>query len=342
MIATFYDKNFLGMQNNASLIIDDASYSLVKRGIDFDTLTCTCEAFTENIHPTFIVIKNNIGNYVYGAFAGIPELTTENKTTVNASDLKTIFNNDIFITFKETTARVKDMFSLVFNAFVEQISGIPMALEFEENVDFGNLTDLKPSAGLNVYVAWEVLSAYMKFYNLFIESRLDLINKKIVFKLCKAMTIEKNIKLWEYGVKNYGKWLASVNECQGYVMLNSEINKVGKRWMLLSNNAITNDESLRDMYPVKRKIFIKSTEKADEVSKLYNEVEEEALTALADAMYNENLELTITDASFKDKCMVYHRRGAFYKALPVGELHYNSNGLYKIQIGYRFTGLEFI
>jgi hypothetical protein len=31
-----------------------------------------------------------------------------------------------------------------------------------------------------------------------------------------------------------------------------------------------------------------------------------------------------------------------YKSLPCGELRYNSSGLYEIQIGFRYVGVDFI
>ena len=49
MIISFYDKNFKGLQNNAALVVDSSSFSLVRRAVDCDDLRCRCEAFTENI-----------------------------------------------------------------------------------------------------------------------------------------------------------------------------------------------------------------------------------------------------------------------------------------------------
>ena len=56
MIVSFYDEKFNGLQNNASLVVDAASYSLIRRAVDLDELKCTCEAFTESIQPTFVVV----------------------------------------------------------------------------------------------------------------------------------------------------------------------------------------------------------------------------------------------------------------------------------------------
>jgi len=63
MIITFYDKEFKGLQNNASLVVDTGanSFALTKRGVDMDSLTCYAEAFTESIQPVFLVLKDDFG-----------------------------------------------------------------------------------------------------------------------------------------------------------------------------------------------------------------------------------------------------------------------------------------
>ena len=52
MIISFYNKDFVGLQNNASLLIDKNSYRLIKRPIELNDFSCICEAFTEDIQPT--------------------------------------------------------------------------------------------------------------------------------------------------------------------------------------------------------------------------------------------------------------------------------------------------
>ena len=63
-------------------------------------------------------------------------------------------------------------------------------------------------------------------------TRIDIKNKKIVFTIGKTMLKNVNVKLWEYDdTKNYGKWIASVNETQGYVD-NEEHGVPGIKWIL--------------------------------------------------------------------------------------------------------------
>lgn len=123
MIVSFYGKDFKGLQNNAALVVDNASYSLVRRGVDFDDLKCVCEAFTENIQPTFLIVKNDKGQYVYAALAGIPQLTKENKTEITASDIKTMLKSDIVFNLGQKWDDVNDFLTAVFSAWNKQVMG---------------------------------------------------------------------------------------------------------------------------------------------------------------------------------------------------------------------------
>lgn len=343
MIASFYDKNFKGLQNNASLVISKDSYSLIKRPVEMNTLSCVCEPFTEDIQPTFLVIEDNKGGYVYGCLAGIPELNKDNQTEINGTDLKSMLSSDVIL---DTTANsyttVNDYITYLFNQWKEQVNqnSFNVELVFNENVETITLTDLKPALEeKDVYNAYDELAQYLKFYDLYIEGSIDLINKKVVFTIGRTMFRTLNIKLWEYGIRNYGKWVADTNEAQGYYNNNGTW-QAGYKWILTSSNDITTNESLRDIYPIKRKVIVntESLEKANE----------ESLTELLNSLYNENIDLNADDilqanANFETKFAIYLKQGGGkYKELPCGELQYDATGLIKVQIGYRYSGVDFI
>ena len=136
MIVSFYGKDFKGLQNNAALVVDNASYSLVRRGVDFDDLKCVCEAFTENIQPTFLIVKNDKGQYVYAALAGIPQLTKENKTEITASDIKTMLKSDIVFNLGQKWDDVNDFLTAVFSAWNKQVNknSFTCELKIKDNV----------------------------------------------------------------------------------------------------------------------------------------------------------------------------------------------------------------
>ena len=337
MIVSFYDKNFKGLQNNASLTIDKSSYKLVKRPVELNDLNCICEPFTENIQPTFLVIKDDLGRYVYGCLAGIPILNKENKTEINGTDLKSMLSSDVILE-SNPFENINQVISYIFNQWNIQVNQNSFACEliFNENVGTIELGNLVPAYTKEVYNAWDEMQSYLKVYDLFLDTKIDLVNKKVQFIVGKTMYKKLNIKLWEHGIKNYGKWVADVNECQGYYNNNGTWTS-GYKWILTSQNQITTTELNRDIYPIKRKVIV------SEESLQYANTQ--ALSTLLDSLYNENIELPSTNINpnFETRFEIYVNRGEEkYKDLPCGELHYDSNGLVKVQIGYRYTTVDFI
>ena len=348
MIASFYDKNFKGLQNNASLVISKDSYSLIKRPVEMNTLSCVCEPFTEDIQPTFLVIQDNKGGYVYGCLAGIPLLNENNQTEINGTDLKSMLSSDVILQ-PTTYDYVNDYITYIFNQWKEQVNqnSFNVELNFTDNLKKINeeedyrepMTDLQPNTEKDIYNAYDELAQYLKYYDLYIEGSIDLINKKVIFTVGRTMFRTLNIRLWEYGIRNYGKWVADTNEAQGYYNNNGTWQE-GYKWILTSSNDITTNESLRDIYPIKRKVIVntESLEKANE----------ESLTELLNSLYNENIDLNADDilqanANFETKFAIYLKQGGGkYKDLPCGELQYDATGLIKVQIGYRYSGVDFI
>ena len=345
MIVSFYDRNFKGLQDNASLVVDINSYSLIRRGVDFDELKCVCEPFTEDIQPTFVVVKNDRGNYVYGALAGIPELTSDRKTVINGSDLKSMFKSDIILNMTTAPPYIDTFFRHIFNLWNEQVNqgSFECELIFSQSAAALPYGSLKHQNITGVFNVWDdIFAPYLKYYGLYMTTSLDIVEKKVVFKIGKAMQNNLNIKLWEHGQYDYGKWVADINETQGYVVYNGNYTE-GYKWILTSQNAITTNASLRDIYPIKRKIILKEASSSAQVNSLLNEANIEALELLCESMYNEDIVLSNIQADFETKFNIYVKRGqGLYKSLPCGELHYDASGLKKVKVGYRFTGLQFL
>lgn len=348
MIISFYDREFQGLKNNASLTVDNASYKLVRRAIDLDDFQCNCEAFREDINPTFVIVKNDRGNYVYGALAGIPQLTEGNQTKITASDLKTMLKSDVILDFTQVFASVNVCLSYVFDEWNTQVNqgSIPCELQFDRMVGTVAWSSLQPSAKTKqVLDAWEdVFAPYLKFYGLFMETEIDLVAKKVIFRIGKSMQNPLRIKLWELGLHDYGKWIADVNETQGCV-LNTATHELiyGTQWLLTSKSQITTNIELRDVFPIKRKVVLKETQDQEEVAGLLDEANYEACKELAESMFQENIDLEGVTADFETRFEIYVNRGeAMYKPLPCGELEYDAAGLKRVQVGYRITGIEFI
>jgi len=335
MIISFYDENFNGLLNNASLSVESKSYKLVKKPIELNELSCICEAFTEDIQPTFVVVKNNRGQYVYGCLAGVPEINKKNQATITGTDLKNILSSDILIQPSSYTY-VNEYISYLFSTYSSQVyQPFTVELSFKSNVGNILIGDLYPATAKVVVNCLEEIQSYLKYYNLYIDSELDLVNKKVKFHIGKTMLNNVNIKLWELGVKNYGKWIANTNECVGYYIDSNNTWTQTSTWILTKNNQITTSTSSRDIFPVRRKI-VTSTESLLQATM-------DSLTTIVDSMYNENIELSATDVvpDFETNFVVYVNRGDAnpYKNLPCGKLEYNDSGLAKFQIGYRYTDI---
>ena len=160
MIISFFDKDFKGLQDNASLVIDNQSYSLIRRGVELDELKCTCEPFTEDIQPTFLVVMDNRGRYVYSCLAGIPELTQERKTVITGTDLKSMFKSDVLLDYKSTTiTSVNGLLRYTFDTWNVQVNqgSFDCELVFKQydgedwTVDFDYLRHTDKA----IYNAWE-------------------------------------------------------------------------------------------------------------------------------------------------------------------------------------------
>lgn len=343
MIAIFLDKDFKGLQNNASLVVDKNNFKLIKRPIETNTFSCYCEAFTEDIQPTFVIIKDDLGrNVLYSALAGVPEITQNNKTRINASDLKTLLSSDVILDYGVYTSSntIGDVLGYIFTSWNNQVNKNTINYEvvYINNADEIELNYVLPAEGQNVYDALEEVQSYLTAYNLYIDTEIDLINKKVVFKIGKLMLddVVQNIKLWEYDKKNYGKWVADINETQGYYVNGETWTTNNIVWILTKNNEITANTTDRDIYPIKRRIYISNTS--------LEEATKDAVVALYNSRYNENIEIPSLGlkASFETKYNIYLDKTNLYKSLPCGELRYNYNGLYEIQIGFRYTTIDFI
>lgn len=339
MIVSFYDKGFKGLQNNSSLTVARDSYKLIKRPIQMNSLTCKCEAFTEDIQPTFMVIQDNKGKYIYGCLAGIPLLNENNQTEINGTDLKSLLSSDIYLGFENSIDTIDQYIEYVFNTWKDNVNKRSFAVDLDFNLTIEK-KDLDIPIEKGIYNAYDEIARYCKFYELYIDSYIDLVNKKVVFKIGKMRLRNLNIKLWEFGIKNYGKWVADVNEVQGYYNDNGNFTASDNTWILTSQNQITNDKSKRDIYPIKKKIVVSTQSLKD--------AEEQSLTMLLDSLYNEDILLNANDilqnkANFETNFAIYIKRGQDkYKDLPCGELHYDYSGLIKVQIGWRYSLIELI
>lgn len=346
MIVTFYDSNFRALQNNASLNVGE--WNLVRRVVDFDDFNAISEAFVEDVNPTFVIFSDDLGRYKYGAFAGIPKLQENNQSVIQASDLKTILNNEIMFLFDcEENDNLKNVFDKIFSVVQEQIIQDTFNVEFDTTaLNKIELDTLKPSAiEYDVYNVWsDLIVPYLKFYDIFIDTKIDLRNKKIIFTFLNAKSQIKTLKLYE--IQNeYEKQVAGINDCQAIVKFGNQF-VYGNKYILLNNNSITTDETKRDLLPVKNAIIFKTANEISEVDTLLIESAEQCLTTLINSRYNETIKINVSDTFFENDDFgvsydVYVKKGQFYKNIPIGQIIENNKGIKTIIIGYKADDVVF-
>ena len=344
MIITFYDKDFKALQNNASLVV--GKWSIKRRAVDFDDFTATSEAFVEDVNPTYVVMSDDLGKYYYGAFAGIPQLTEDNQTNLQASDLKTFFNSEIVYTNPERDNLVIYLRG-VFTTFALQVSR-DFAIYFDDDIQDISLTYLKPSGEHKSYNTWEdLILPYLKYYDLFMESSLDLINKKLNFRIRKANKNEVPLRLWEFDIKNFGKQIAPVNSSRGAVLFDGNL-EYGTPFYLLEDNSITTNKELINLYPPKHKYyFMEESSSNMTLAEAKNKINFEALKILVEARYSESLEINTKgiaqyeEAYFDTSFNIYVKKGKLYKKLPLGEITDDNTGIRKLKLGYKVDDLVF-
>lgn len=345
MIIAFLDKNFKPIANNASLAIDKKNFNLIKRPIELNDFNCVCEAFTADFQPTFLLVKDDIGREVfYSCLAGVPEITKDNKTQITGTDLKALLSSDVILNYGTYTMTntTGDVLNYIFKQWATQVNQntINYGVIYKDDADKVNLSSYIPAGEQQVYSAYEEIKLVLQAYDLYIDTEIDLSLKKVNFIIGKTMSAETiQIKVWEYNLKNFGKWIADVNETQAYYNNNGSWTQSQLKWILTSDNKITNDTTKRDIYPIKRKVYV-STESLIEAEK-------EAVASILQSRYQDNIEIPTIDfkPSFSSVFKVFIKKNnkpVEYKTLPCGELRYDYHGLYEVQIGYRYTGVDFI
>lgn len=365
MIVNFFDRNFRPLTDNASLSVEN--YTLVKSAVDIDEFTCVCEPHDIDINPFFVTLEDDKGRYVYGAMAGLPERQKENnKTKITAADLKTLFKGEVVLDFTRSTYMfLQSYIEKLFEVFAAQLMQGYLPAGYHISYDLTGLNDKE----LNMIVVktdaaykadlWAVLSEILLYSDCYMESRIQLydtqevnrngvlvtIPKGIHFRVASNQLRTKAIVLTDYNIEDFSKTVAPLNEA---VVYNKDLTEIRKTWYLLSDNTLTQNKALRDLFPIKRKIFAAKESAQTDI----NNAEAEAILALAENKYQENISIPFNakinpqDFYFDTFLDIYPRptfdedgeRTNKYKSLPVGAIgitESRSGSSYWLEIGYR-------
>lgn len=325
MFISFYDKDFNTVDNNSSLSVE--SYDLSRRSYDLNTFSCVCEPIDLTVEPMFAVIRDNKGKKYYDCLQPIYARDKSGKGTVEARDLKAVFNTEVIIDFSATQVTVKALLDYIFTSWKNGAnSGFA-------NVQF--LTDSISDVGGEVYQptekkAYNVLDLFgqlMAYYELYFEGEIDIKTKTLKFTVRKSKETTVKIKLEEYGITDFAK---SYPETNMITAATSDFSTT-KKWFLLQSGQITDNEALQDLFPTSGKVVTAET---------IDEANVEAILELAENRNQESIEITVMpndrnyNIDFNTSVVVYYN-GKEYKTLPIGEISESEATEKKITLGYK-------
>lgn len=203
-----YDKNLNHITN-----IIDVKYEYTRRVYDFDTSNFSGVSDEEVENALIFVLCDEYGNYMYSGF--VKNLSQDGKLVkFKGEDLRTIIDTEIFLDFTtEKWYYVGDQTYLQY--FPSTLSGVFQCIveELEEQMfpDYENLPIefIYPrpiihsfwmcdfGKAYTIQNAYKFLKPYLAYYNYYIDSSFDRVNKKIVFEIKKHDT-EVDIRLDDF------------------------------------------------------------------------------------------------------------------------------------------------
>lgn len=325
MFISFYDKNFNTVDNNSSLAIE--SYDLARRSYDLNTFSCTCEPIDLTVEPMFAVIRDNKGKRYYDCLQPLYKRDKSGKGTVEARDLKAVFNTEAIIDFTQSQLTVKALLDYIFTAWKNSANSGFANVEFitDSISDVGG--EVYQPTEKNVYNVLDLFGQLMAYYELYFEGEIDIKTKTLIFTVRKSKETTVKIKLEEYGITDFDKSYPETN----MIVAATDDFSATKKWFLLQSGEITDNEALQDLFPTSGKVITAET---------IDEANVEAVLELAENRNQENIEITVTpndrnyNIDFNTSVVVYYM-GKLYKTLPIGEISEDEGTEKKITLGYK-------
>lgn len=326
MFITFYDKNFNSISDNSSLTID--KFNLARRSYDLNNFTCICEPIDLSVEPMFAIVRDEVGRKYYDMLQPIVTRNKNNKSEIIARDLKGIFNTEVIIDSSvQNFTNVAEMFTYIYTQWLNFLpSGITNIIFDVSNILDMTETPLNPSKKKK-YNICELFRQLMSYYNLYMDSSIDIKTKTIKFAIRKSNETIKRLVLEEYGIYDFNKSKPKINTV---IASNSNL-LINKVWYLLENGNITDNGFMQDLFPTSSQVIQKDT---------VNEANVDAVILLANQRHQEAIKLDLTEidriynVDFNTSFNVYYK-GEFYKTLPIGEIDENEKNEKKIILGYK-------
>lgn len=187
MYIAIYNENVEHITN-----VDNATYDLTQRVYDNDTFTAEGVCDVDINDAKIAIVNDDAGNYVYACFADT--VTPEyNKRSVKGLDFKSLFDTEILLDFTPEGSfdgRLSAIFRRVAAAVFDGADAAVKKIAVEVIIPDDN-TDTTETYGslqgtYQIKNAYSFLKCYLKYYEYNIETKFDVVARKIVFKFTKC------------------------------------------------------------------------------------------------------------------------------------------------------------
>lgn len=331
MFFVLYDKNLQALGKRKTYPVQ--SWSLKRKMQDFDSLEITGYPVEFDVNEAmFVSLNDDKGKVIYSALAGVKSVKN-NTTIINASDLKTLFNNEIVIDFTSTFNSIADVYFYLIEQLILQnvnflgnvIATITIDVSDISSVKFDSTSIIQEKAVGNV---WETILGLNNYYDLYLSIDIDYIDSNINLYVKRQKVNTITIKKEDFNIDLSQKISTSTNRIICY---DDELTEKYS-YYLLDDNSVIGEELLEDsvaklIYPTKVKIVTAST---------LEDAKTNGKKELLNCRYDEKVELDLTtklgyllkEADFGTSVNIYG-----YKELPIGEIRKNSNGKNTIVLG---------
>ena len=187
MYIAIYNENVEHITN-----VDNATYDLTQRVYDNDTFTAEGVCDVDINDAKIAIVNDDAGNYVYACFADT--VTPEyNKRSVKGLDFKSLFDTEILLDFTPEGSfdgRLSAIFRRVAAAVFDGADAAVKKIAVEVIIPDDN-TDTTETYGslqgtYQIKNAYSFLKCYLKYYEYNIETKFDVVARKIIFKFTKC------------------------------------------------------------------------------------------------------------------------------------------------------------
>ena len=257
MYIAIYDENVEHITN-----VDNATYDLTQRVYDNDTFTAEGVCDVDINDAKIAIVNDDAGNYVYACFADT--VTPEyNKRSVKGLDFKSLFDTEILLDFTPEGSfdgRLSAIFRKVAAAVFDVTDAAVKKIAVEVIIPDDN-TDTTETYGslqgtYQIKNAYSFLKCYLKYYEYNIETKFDVVARKIVFKFTKcAERVAVNLSDFIYELTTTS---AAANKAVATIKYNVETPQTDASGNIIysdvqetdaSGNPVYNDDGTPKMLP---------------------------------------------------------------------------------------------